>query len=193
MHAMRHAGGLGFGSAPLRAEAVAVTSPARSMPEPGSAVQLQRIAIPYRPACAQSITTASRASASTEACHARSILQATTPSRPCRYASPAPSSGHTCGYTVKAKVLYGALLLCGGGAPENRAFFNCYNLIFTIRAALARAEIGNPKRKRMAAGFRRAASASAIPCPVRIAASAEDQSSPSCRLRWPPGPFGPAT
>ena len=35
--------------------------------------------------------------------------------------------------------------MCGGGAPENRAFFNCYNLIFTIRAALARAEIGNPR------------------------------------------------
>jgi hypothetical protein len=55
--------------------------------------------------------------------------------------------------------------LCGGGAPEKRAFFNCYNLIFTIRTALARAEIGNPKRKRMAAGFRRAASAFGHPLP----------------------------
>ena len=134
MHAMRRAGRSGCGIALPPAVVAIAHLRLTPMPEADNAVEMQRLVLPSRRKRRKIIATARRAIASIEARYALSILHATIPARPAVTPAQRHRRGTRADPQQRPRHYTGRCFLCGGGAPEHRAFLDFGNYQFTCYA-----------------------------------------------------------
>ena len=94
--------------------------------------EMQRLVLSFHRKRRKIIATARRAIASIEARYALSILHATIPARPAVTPAQRHRRGTRADPQQRPRHYTGRCFLCGGGAPEHRAFLDFGNYQFTF-------------------------------------------------------------